>query len=165
MGAVLLALLLSVTPDEAAAGKILDDWHDAAAKADEGRYFGHFAPDAVFLGTDATERWDLAAFRAFAHPYFAKGKAWTFVPSGRHLAVTGDWAVFDELLASESYGTCRGSGVLHKIAGVWKIVQYDLSIPVPNALAKDVVAKIREAAKVPASTPRTAPAAPAPASR
>ena len=35
-------------------------------------------PDAVFLGTDGTERWDLTAFRAFAHPYFAKGKAWSF---------------------------------------------------------------------------------------
>jgi hypothetical protein len=51
----------------------------------------------VFLGTDATERWDLAAFREFAHPYFAKGKAWTFVPR-RHviLSPAGDVAWFDE---------------------------------------------------------------------
>src|SRR6516162_8245242 len=48
----------------------LDDFHDAAAHADEARYFGHFAPDAVFLGTDATERWDLAAFGEYAHPHF-----------------------------------------------------------------------------------------------
>src|SRR5262249_42795332 len=51
-------------------GRVLDDWHDAAAHADEARYFGHFAPGGVFLGTDASERWDVAAFRAYAHPRF-----------------------------------------------------------------------------------------------
>src|SRR5438067_6674996 len=47
------------TPDaqsQAAINQVLDDWHDAASKADEERYFGHFANGAVFLGTDATER-------------------------------------------------------------------------------------------------------------
>ena len=44
------------------------------AASDEERYFAHFADDAVFMGTDATERWDKAAFRAYAHPHFAKGK-------------------------------------------------------------------------------------------
>ena len=55
---------------------VVDDWHDAAAKADETRYFAHFTDDGVFLGTDATERWDVPAFRKYAHPHFAKGKAW-----------------------------------------------------------------------------------------
>ena len=41
----------------------LDDWHRAASAADEARYFSHLADDAVFLGTDATERWDVRAFR------------------------------------------------------------------------------------------------------
>ena len=50
--------------------RVLDDWHKAAADADEVRYFGYAAPEFVFLGTDARERWDLASFRAFAHPYF-----------------------------------------------------------------------------------------------
>src|SRR5437764_7752082 len=56
--------------------KMLDDWHDAAAKSDESRYFAHFADNAVFLGTDATERWNVPAFRAYAHPYFLQGKGW-----------------------------------------------------------------------------------------
>jgi hypothetical protein len=73
--------------DRANIDAVLDDWHDAAARADEARYFAHFAPDGVFLGTDAGERWDVAAFRAFAHPYFAKGTAWTLRPSNRHVAV------------------------------------------------------------------------------
>ncbi len=34
----------------AAIARALDDFHDAAARADEARYFAHFADDAVFLG-------------------------------------------------------------------------------------------------------------------
>lgn len=41
---------------------VLDDFHDAAAKADGDRYFKHFAPRAIFLGTDATERWSVDEF-------------------------------------------------------------------------------------------------------
>jgi hypothetical protein len=33
---------------------MLDDWHQAASVADESRYFGHFALNGVFMGTDAT---------------------------------------------------------------------------------------------------------------
>ena len=36
---------------EKAISRVLDDWHAAASAADEQRYFGHFTPDAVFLGT------------------------------------------------------------------------------------------------------------------
>ena len=67
--------------------KVLDDWHDAASKTDEERYFGHFAKEAVFLGTDATERWDVPAFRAYAHPFFSQGKAWSFRAVRRDITV------------------------------------------------------------------------------
>jgi hypothetical protein len=123
--------------DEAAraVNESLDDWHDAAAHADEGRYFGHFAPDGVFLGTDATERWDIAAFRAYAHPRFAKGKAWSFRAMDRHVTFDegGKLAWFDEALTTEGLGPARGSGVVRKDAGGhWEIVQYNLAITVPN---------------------------------
>src|SRR5450432_2578963 len=59
---------------EADVARVLDDWHDAAAHADEERYFRHMAEGSVFLGTDMSERWEKAAFRAYAHPHFAKGK-------------------------------------------------------------------------------------------
>jgi len=139
-------LLLSAAADPTAAiNAMLDDWHKAAAQADEARYFGHAGPEFVFLGTDASERWDLASFRAFAHPYFAKGKAWTFVPHDRHVIVAPDGTVawFDEKLDSASYGNCRGSGAVRLVDGAWKIVHYDLTIPIPNALAKKVVEMIR----------------------
>lgn len=150
----LLALLLlascatmPASDDRAAINGVLDDFHDAASKADESRYFAHFSPDGVFLGTDATERWDVPAFRTWAHPHFAIGKGWTFTSLDRHVTVNGDSAWFDERLENSSYGECRGSGALRRIAGQWKVAQYNLTIPIPNALAKDFVARIREQPK------------------
>lgn len=137
---------LTAGDPKSAIDTFLDDWHDAAADADEARYFGAMAPEFVFLGTDASERWDVAAFRAFAHPYFAQGKAWTFVPRERHVILSprGDVAWFDEKLDSATYGECRGSGVVRLDGGRWKIAHYNLTIPIPNDLAKSVVAMIKE---------------------
>ena len=137
---VLTSCATKTTESKAEIIKMLDDWHDAASKADEERYFGHFANDAVFLGTDATERWDLPAFRAYAHPYFSQGKAWSFRAVRRDitLGASGD-AWFDELLETQNLGPARGSGVLLKNpGGQWKIAQYNLSIPIPNDRFADV---------------------------
>jgi ketosteroid isomerase-like protein len=127
--------------------RALDGFHDAAAKADLERYFGHMTPEGVFLGTDATERWQGRQFREFCRPYFEKGKGWTYRPRDRHveLGPGGTTAWFDELLDNDSYGTCRGSGVLVLGGdGIWRIAQYNLSMPIPNDLAKPVVKMIRE---------------------
>ena len=138
--------------ETAAVAAVLDAFHAAATRADEEAYFGLLAPNAVFLGTDATERWNKAAFRTFAHPYFAKGQGWTFTPRDRHVDFSQDGRIawFDELLDSATYGECRGTGVLEMRDGGWKIVQYHLTIPMPNDLAKELVARIREAKKAPA---------------
>lgn len=136
------------TPLPTDISQVLDDWHDAAAKADEARYFGHFATGAVFLGTDATERWTLPQFRAFAHPYFAKGKAWSFKATRRDVEFSGDVAWFDEDLDTPNLGPARGSGVLLKgTSGEWKIAQYNLSIPIPNEKMKEIKALIAAPAK------------------
>jgi hypothetical protein len=129
----------------------LDDFHDAAAHADEARYFGHFTSDAVFLGTDATERWDLTAFRAFARPHFAKGKAWSFHAIRRAITVTDDgrFAYFDEDLATEKLGPARGSGVLVSRDGGWKIAQYNLTTVIPNERFDEVRALLDHPAAAP----------------
>ena len=143
---VLLSACASLADSRGDINATLDDWHKAAADANEARYFGAMAPEFVFLGTDATERWDLGAFREFAHPYFVQGKAWTFVPRDRHvmLSPNGDIAWFDEKLDSASYGECRGTGVVRKVGGAWKVAHYNLTIPIPNDLAKNVVEMIRK---------------------
>jgi hypothetical protein len=43
----------------AAVGEVLDAFHDAASRADGALYFRLFAEDAVFIGTDASERWSV----------------------------------------------------------------------------------------------------------
>jgi len=118
--------------------RALENLHDAAARADEERYFAHFANDGVFLGTDATERWDLGAFRAYAHPHFARGKAWSFRGVRRRVALRGDLAWFEEDLETENLGPARGSGVLVWSEGRWLLEQYVLSITVPNEKFKSV---------------------------
>lgn len=123
------------------AARELDDFHAAAAVADEPRYFAHFAQHGVFLGTDATERWDIAAFRAYAHPHFANGKGWTYEPGRRALtsSPSGDLVWFDEELKNAHFGAARGSGVLVRENGRLLIAQYNLTIPIPNERMDAVV--------------------------
>jgi ketosteroid isomerase-like protein len=149
----LLSLVVAVGSSslETRISAVLDDWHAAAAAADEGRYFGHFEAGAVFLGTDGTERWTVDEFRRYAHPYFAKGKAWAFRAVQRHIAFSpdGNVAWFDEDLQTPNLGPARGSGVLVKNPEGWKITQYNLSVPIPNALMKEVKERIERFSREP----------------
>jgi predicted esterase len=124
---------------------MLDEFHEAASKAEEAKYFALFAPEGVFIGTDAGERWNVEEFRAYARPFFSKGRGWTYKPRAgtRHVDVSADgqMAWFDELLDNDKYGLCRGSGVARMISGRWRICQYHLTVPVPNELL-DRVAKL-----------------------
>jgi hypothetical protein len=114
--------------------RFLSAWHRAAAVADAATYFGSLAPGAVFLGTDARERWTKEEFQKWAAPYFQRPSAWTFQASRRqiYLSADGRTAWFDEDLVSPHYWPCRGSGVLEKIAGCWRIRQYNLAFTIPN---------------------------------
>lgn len=125
----------------AAVDRALDAWHIAAAEADYDAYFGHMTPDAIFIGTDATENWSFGAFKTFAKPYFDQGRAWDFTAVERHIFFNenGDTAWFDELLDTWM-GLCRGSGVLKKRGTEWKIAHYVLSIAVPNENVNELLA-------------------------
>ncbi len=125
---------------EKAVAAVIDEWHAAAAAADEKRYFTHMTDGAVFLGTDPAERWTKAQFRTYAHPYFAKGKAWSFRSVRRAVTLSRDGSVawFDEELATPNLGPARGSGVLVRDGTSWKIAQYNLSVPIPNSVFPQV---------------------------
>jgi ketosteroid isomerase-like protein len=131
--------------DEARIAATLNSFHQAAADAEATTYFNLLSDDAVFLGTDASERWTKAEFESFVVPYFSKGQGWLYTPTERHISLVklGQVAFFDELLLSDSYGVCRGSGILIKTQQGWKISQYNLSIPMPNGLAKSLVGQIK----------------------
>ncbi|MCG9713315.1 nuclear transport factor 2 family protein [Shewanella insulae] len=123
------------------ATQTLDKLHSYAASADWDNYFALYTEDAHFIGTDAKENWDMAEFSAYARPT----KGWTYTLDSRQLAQHGDVIVFDEHLSSKSYGKCRGTGTLVLTPEGWKILQYHLSFPIPNAMAKRITAQISAA--------------------
>jgi len=119
---------------------VLDAWHKAAGEANFDTYFGLMTNNGVFIGTDAMENWQNQAFKEFSKPYFDRGKAWNFTAVERNIYVndTNDFAWFDELLDTQMK-LCRGSGVLKKVNGSWKIAHYVLSIAVPNENVDELV--------------------------
>lgn len=121
-------------------GAMLDSFNVAAAKADYDRYFSFFTDDAIFIGTDATEHWDKQRYMLWAKPYFDKKRTWSFTSIQRHIYMgkAGDIAWFDELLNTQMK-ICRGSGVVVRQGGIWKVQQYVLSMTVPNSQTKKVV--------------------------
>lgn len=125
---------------------LLDSFHSAASTANGIEYFKLLSEDAIFLGTDSSERWTKDQFKKFAEPYFSTGRGWTYIPKERHIHFVNNSriAIFDELLTSRSYGITRGSGVLQLTNEGWKIIQYSLSIPIPNDLAKELTNQIKE---------------------
>lgn len=122
----------------------LNSWHKAASNANFDQYFSHLTDDAVFIGTDATENWKGKAFKSFCKPYFDKGKAWDFKLLDRNIyfSKNNKIAWFDELLNTQMK-ICRGSGVLIKINGEWKIQHYVLSMTIPNEKTNEVI-KLKE---------------------
>lgn len=123
----------------------LDSWHNAAAMADFDSYFGKMSPDAIYIGTDATENWNLNEFKAFSKPYFDRGAAWDFDATERNIYISEseEIAWFDEILQSHM-GPIRGSGVLVKNNGNWKIKHYVLSFTVPNEVADKVTEIVKK---------------------
>ena len=134
------SLLSAQESEKATIGRVLDNWHLAASNADFEGYFSLMTDDGVFLGTDAMENWQNQEFKNFSKPYFDRGKAWSFTAVERNIYLydNGEFAWFDELLDTQMK-LCRGSGVLRKVDGNWKIAHYVLSIAVPNENVKALV--------------------------
>lgn len=137
----LCAFILAESPDPVKEiDAFLTAWHQAAAVADEGVYFGSMDDDFVFLGTDATERWDKKAFEAWAMRFFQRDSAWVFKAVKRNITLSADGrtAWFDELLDSKSYWTTRGSGVLSLTSKGWKLRQYNMALTIPNEAVDEI---------------------------
>ena len=126
--------------DKMEIGNILDTWHRAAGNADFDAYFNLMTSDAVFIGTDASENWQIEEFKVYAKPHFDRGKAWNFKAVERQVYIDteGNYAWFDELLDTQMK-LCRGSGVLRKESGEWKIAHYVLSLVVPNENVSEII--------------------------
>ena len=128
--------------EEGAIGKVLDDFHDAAARGDRDRYLAHMTEDAVFMGTDEWERWPKNPdFVDYVDSRFRDGSGWSYRSVERQINVSpsGDVAWFDEVVYSETNGRFRGTGVLVKQGGDWKIAHYAMSFLVFNENWQDVI--------------------------
>ena len=55
-------------------------------------YFSLYHPQAVFIGTDDSERWNMVEFEHYAKPT----KGWRYDLKSRHLLQIDDTIVFDE---------------------------------------------------------------------
>jgi hypothetical protein len=115
--------------------RVLDDFHDAAAKGDKSRYLGQLTDDAVFLGTDERERWaKIPDFTAYVDSRFGNGRGWAYRSVDRHVQLddTKTVAWFDEVVFSQTNGRFRGTGVLVREGSQWKIAHYALSFLIDN---------------------------------
>lgn len=125
---------------------VLDALHTMASEADFDGYFALYAREAVFLGTDATERWTREEFMNYTRARFDTGTGWTYHMLERHVSIAADGrtAWFDERLENANLGETRGSGALVLEEGRWRIAQYNLTIPIPNEIAREVAQRIRD---------------------
>ena len=127
---------------------LLDAWHRAAATADEDVFFGSMSEDAIYLGTDATERWGRDEMREWSKKYFERESAWDFTATKRHVYFSedGQTAWFEEELDTWM-GTCRGSGTVSLFAEGWKIRHYNLAVTVPNEVIEGFIELVKNAPK------------------
>jgi hypothetical protein len=126
----------------------MDKWHDAAAHGDEDVFFKLMDSEAVYLGTDAGERWNKEEFKKWSKPHFEKEVAWAFKPKKRtvYFSDKGQYAWFEETLDTWM-GECRGTGVMRRLPEGWRIKHYNLSISVPNGMVKDFISLVQKQKK------------------
>ena len=145
---VSLALLPSMSladNQRAAIDALIDGLHQDAHEGNFQTYFDRYTPDAVFLGTDKSERWTIDQFKVYAEPAFEDGHGWTYSVKERNWEGEGTARWFDEVLLNEKLGHCRGTGVVELIDGEWKIAHYALTMLVPNDIAAEVGAQTQRA--------------------
>lgn len=149
-----VALLLLIVPlinaddQQRAIDALIDGLHQDAHEANFDTYFARYTSDAIFLGTDKTERWTINEFKDYAKPAFADGHGWTYLVVERNWEGEGNVRWFDEILFNEKLGHCRGTGVVELRDGQWKIVHYALTMLVPNEIAADIGSQTQKADKL-----------------
>ena len=135
---ILLAIIflpfasLAQTPTETI-NQFMDNWHKAAATADEEVFFGSMTVDGIYLGTDKTEKWTRDEMAKWADEYFQRESAWSFTAIERdvYFSEDGKTAWLNEKLDTWM-GICKGTAILVSQDNGWKIALYDLSVTIDN---------------------------------
>ncbi|WP_375581147.1 nuclear transport factor 2 family protein [Marivirga tractuosa] len=137
-------LLLAQTPKETI-NQFMDNWHKAAATADEEVFFGSMTKEGIYLGTDKTEKWTRDEMAEWANEYFQEESAWSFTATARDIYFSEDekTAWLNEKLDTWM-GVCKGTAVLVLKAEGWKIALYDLSVTIDNDKIDQFLELIKE---------------------
>ena len=120
--------------------QFIDNWHLSASNANFDNYFEQMDDSFIFLGTAPNERWNKSEFASFSKPYFDKGKAWDFKATNRKWQFSKNKKVawFDETLDTWMQD-CRGSGIVIKVKGRWKLIYYNLTVLIENEKIKKFI--------------------------
>ena len=118
----------------------LGKWHYDVAISDYDAYFNFMSEGFIYLGSDPNERWTKTTFSNFCKPYFERKSTWDFKTNLRNWYFSDDQSIawFEESLATQME-ECRGSGVLKKVNGAWKIAHYNLALVIENEKIKKFV--------------------------
>jgi hypothetical protein len=150
---ILLVSLLAILSNnlfaqEQAIQTLTNNWHHDAAIANAEAYFGAMTKDAIFLGTDASERWTRDEFQEWTKEYFESKKTWDFKTKERHVYFSSDnkTAWWDEKLDTWM-GVCAGAGVAILTSDGWKIAHYQLAMMIPNDQVKSVLELLQSNSK------------------
>ena len=144
-GLTILSSWAAATPETQAINTLIDGLHRDADRGEFQTYFDRYTPNAVFMGTDKTERWTIDEFKRYAAPAFADGHGLSYTVIERNVEGDGDTRWFDEILLNEKLGHCRGTGVVQRINGEWKLAHYSLTLLIPNDIAADVGVSTQQA--------------------
>ena len=125
---------------------VLDSLHYLASVADQKKYIDLFSENAVFFGTDISERWSKNEFNRYVKSRFDTGTGWTYKSISRNIFISNNKKVawFDEILYNKKYGEFRGTGVLTVESEKWKISQYNLLLPIPNDFLQKYANEIKK---------------------
>ena len=97
------------------------------------------------FGTDIGERWEKNNFQEYGLARFETAQGWTYHMTERNIYFSDDvqtcW--YDELVRNDKYGQLRGTGVLKLVNQEWKIVQYNLVLPMPHDLLPKYAQEIK----------------------
>ncbi|WKK78357.2 nuclear transport factor 2 family protein [Marivirga salinae] len=136
--------LCAQTPTENI-NQFMDNWHKAAATADEELFFGSMTEEGIYLGTDKTEKWTRDEMEEWANEYFQKESAWSFIATERdvYFSEDGNTAWLNEKLDTWM-GVCKGTAVLVLKENGWEIALYDLSVTIDNEKIDQFLELIKE---------------------
>ena len=139
---ILSIVLISFKPKDHTIelNQFITTWHQAASDANYDGYFNAMAESFIFLGTAPEERWTKSKFSSFSKPYFNKGQAWDFKASNRRWSFSKNKKIawFDEDLETWMKG-CRGSGIVVRKRGEWKLLYYNLHVLIENEKIKEFI--------------------------